>query len=453
MKKILVIGSKYFTMSTEDWRIDSFAWDEIDEIGNPYDYHTLVISLLGICDDNARNNIEWNELQSKLTVSKTWNFLKYKGKVIVVGDPRFDVLLEKSGKRPFLWWTGFKFEWDDLPGDTMHPSKDNPLPKEYMQRLCRYCYSLKDVQISPEHLASTRLYLKEEKIHLQKKVFLENRMHLALAFSLFLRMPGKEPGMEYYYRYTGPIILLPRINAREEETIEIVLRDICNIEILTREPEWVEQLVAPGQKGIDQEISRYRKAVRKVKGALQKEEDKRIEARQYLKLLYVGETELEPVVWDILDELGGNVERPKSRGKGDGWIYPQVGNKRYSCVLEIKSTWHDQFDEGGIGQLAKWKHLAIELRKKEHKGIFIGNSCRKKPPDQRPCPFAVDWCKTAKTSKICALTTADLYRLYELKYWGKFDANRFWTDVFQTNGILNIDKYLSNTIPQSDCLR
>lgn len=446
MKKILIIGSKCFNMSTEDWRIDSFAWDEINEIGNPYDYHTLIIDLLGICDDSARNSIEWNELQSKLTVSNTWNFLKYKYQIIVVGDPRFDVLLEKSEKRPFLWWTGFEFEWDDLPGDTIYPSSDNPIPEEYTQRLCSYSYSLKDVQIYPEHLACANLYLKEKKIHLQKKVFLKNQMRLALAFSVFLRMPGKFPGREYYYRYTGPILLLPRIDADEEETLEIVLRDICEIEILTREPVWVEQLVAPRQRGIDQKISRYRKAVRKVKLALQKEEDKRIEARQYLKLLHVGDTELERIVWDVLDELGGNVERPKSMGKGDGWIYPQIGNKKCSGVLEIKSTGNEQFGEGGIGQLAKWKHLAIELRDKEHKGIFIGNSCRKKSPDQRPCPFAVDWCKTAKTSRICALTTADLYRLYELKYQGKFEANTFWTYVFQTNGILNIAKYLSDAV-------
>jgi len=100
-EKLLIIGSKAFTMSTEDWLIDSFAWDEVDKIKNPYDYHTLVISLLGICDDDARNNVEWNKIRSKLTVPKTWYFLKCRGTVIVVGDPRFYVPIEKGIKVPF----------------------------------------------------------------------------------------------------------------------------------------------------------------------------------------------------------------------------------------------------------------------------------------------------------------------------------------------------------------
>jgi len=446
-KKLLIIGSKAFTMSTEDWLIDSFAGDEVDKIQNPYDYHTLVISLLGICDDEARNKVEWNKIRSKLTVPKIWHFLKCKGTVIVVGDPRFSVLTEKGMKVPFLWWTGFRFEWDNLPGDTKYPSEKLACLKEYMQRLHKWEYSLKDVQIHPATSEFTRMYLKEENVRLQKKVFFKNRLGFALAFLVRFQMPGKIPGRPDLHDYTGPVVFLPEINATEEETLKIVLRDLCDVEILTPEPDWVKQYVAPGQKSIDEKISIHREAIKKEKKYLEKDEDKRIEVRECLKLLYAGETELEPVVWNILEKLGATVERPKNPGKEDGWVSVEIGNAKYLGVLEIESTTKNQFTEKGIEQLAKWKDRGTRLRHEKYKGILIGNSCRNKPPNGRPYPFADDWRKTANISEICVLTTADLYRLYELQCCGKFDANIFWVDVFETDGILNIDKYFPRGKP------
>lgn len=451
-KKLLIIGSKAFTMSTEDWLIDSFAWDEVDKIQNPYDYHTLVISLLGICDDDARNNVEWNKVWSKLTVPKTWHFLKCKGTVIVVGDPTFYVRTEKRMKVPFLWWTGFRFAWDNSPGDTKRPSEKFAFVKEYMQRLQKWKYSLKDVQIDPSFSEFTRMYLKEENVRLQKRTFFENRSKFALAFLVCFQMPGKIPGRPDLHNYTGPVIFLPEINATEKETLMIVSRDLCDIEILTPEPEWVRHYVAPGQKQIDKRISTRQKAILKEKKCLEKDEDKRIEARECLKLLYVGETELEPVVWNTLEKLGAKVERPKNPGKEDGWIFIKVGNWNHRGVLEIKSTKSNQFNEDGIGQLAKWKDRGIRLRNEKYKGIFIGNNCRDKPPSQRPCPFADDWRRSADMSEICALTTEYLYKIYLLKSSKKLDINAFWSDVFQTNGVFSIDKYFSGTIPKKDYL-
>jgi len=217
-----------------------------------------------------------------------------------------------------------------------------------MQRLQKWKYSLKDVEIDPAVSTFTRMYLKEENVRLQERTFFENRSEFALAFSVRFQMPREIPVRRY--DYTGPVVFLPEINATEEETLMIVLRDFCDIEILTPEPDWVKQYVAPGQKQIDERISTRQKAILKEKKCLEKDENKRIEARECLKLLYTGETELEPVVWDILDELGGKVERPKRKGKEDGWIYPQVGNKSYPPgVLEIKSTKSNQFGEKGIG--------------------------------------------------------------------------------------------------------
>ncbi len=276
----------------------------------------------------------------------------------------------------------------------------------------------------------------------------------ALAFTVLLEYykderTGYEIRKKLFYT-AGPIIFLPRIDATEGETLEIVLRDVCRIEILTPEPEWVRYYVAPGQKSIDEKIGIHQESIKKEKECLEKDENKRVEARECLKLLYAGEMELEPVVWNMLEKLGANVEKPKNPGKEDGWVSVEIGNAKYKGVLEIESTTKNQFSEKGIEQLAKWKDRGIRLRHEKYKGIFIGNSCRNRPPKGRPCPFADDWCKTANISAICVLTTADLYRLYELQWCEKFNANNFWSDVFQTNGILNIDKHLSGAIPKGN---
>ncbi len=161
---------------------------------------------------------------------------------------------------------------------------------------------------------------------------------------------------------------------------------------------------------------------------------------------------MESVVWNTLEELGAKVERPRNPGKEDGWIFVKVGNWNHRGVLEIKSTKSSQFGEDGIGQLAKWKDRGVRLRKEKYKGVFIGNNSRDKPPDQRPCPFANDWCKSADMSEICAITTGYLYKIYLLKYSKKLDINTFWSDVFQTNGVFPIDKYFPGTIPKKDYL-
>ncbi len=446
-RKILIIGSKAFTMSTQDWQIQSFGWDEVQSLPNPYDYHTLVISLLGVRNITVRGNIQWRELKSKLRVKKTWNMLKLNHCIIVIGDPRFEFPLEDGTKIPFLWWTGLAYEWDNLPGTTKYPSDPPVTLERYIQKLDKWDYSLSGVEISNNTRGYTNLYLEEKEVRLEKRVFYQNVSGLGLAFSVYFRIPRRGPQPD---DFTAAIVFLPEINAMEEETLGIVLRDVCGVEMMTPEPDWVKQRVAPGQKSIDERIGKRRKAIKRQQKRLEDDQDERIKVRECLKLLYAGDLELEPVVWDILEKLGAKVERPKASDKGDGWISIKVANWNYRGVLEIKSTKSNQFNEDGIGQLAKWKNRGIRLRKEKYKGIFIGNNSRNKPPDQRPSPFADGWRKSANMSEICALTTTDLYRLYELKCYGKFNANNFWSDVFQTNGILNIDKHLSGTIPKGD---
>lgn len=465
VKKILIIGSSAYKTSDSEVRIDCYSWRKVGQIKNPRDYHTLIIDLLSISDEKSRSQVPWDEVHLKLSIYTSTQITKRGGQIVLIGDPRFRIPAPKESPArhsniniPFLKWTGLKFGWDNSPGDTTYAVSDNSKYEQYLKRLSQWHYSLTDVVMDESIMGQCvdfeELNQKGITVSLLTTKLCRNLSKYALAFTVLLEYYMEEATVrgtkkKSVYR-GGPIIFLPRINATEEETVEIVLRDVCRVEILTPEPEWVRHYVAPGQKLIDQRIDKRQKAILKEKKSLKKDEDKRIEARERLKLLYVGETELEPVVWNILEKLGANVEKPKNPGKEDGWVSVEIGDAKYKGVLEIESTTKNQFNEKGIEQLAKWKDRGIRLRHEKYKGIFIGNSCRNEPPEGRPCPFADDWRKTANISEICVLMTADLYRLYELQWCGKFDVNTFWSDVFQTDGVFPIEKYFSGTMPKGD---
>jgi len=109
--------------------------------------------------------------------------------------------------------------------------------------------------------------------------------------------------------------------------------------------------------------------------------------------------------------------------------------------LEIKSTKSDTFSEEDRKQLLDWIDRGRTLRQKNYKGIFIGNSAVDKPHKERHWAFSDSWSKSAELSEICALKTEDLYSLHLLNARGKMDRDKFWRDLFETNGIFDMKNY------------
>ena len=81
-------------------------------------------------------------------------------------------------------------------------------------------------------------------------------------------------------------------------------------------------------------------------------------------------------------------------------------------------------------------------------GIFVGNSAVDKPLRERPWAFNDNWTKAAKLSGICALKTEDLYVVHLLKARGIISMDEFWQDLFETNGVLDMKKYLEMLAPK-----
>ena len=288
------------------------------------------------------------------------------------------------------------------------------------------------------------------KIVIKRDYFCRNRYGNALAFSLryLFTKRNRYDDRDTIVESSGPMIFLPRISLNEDETLLLILKDVCGIESSLPEPEWIGEFNAPGQKAIDDEIRRISVELQNSVDSLRKAKEQRVDVRKCLKLLYEREYALEPVVRDILRGLGAHVEDPEEQNKEDGWIVVKVDSTTYEGVVEIKSTRSDQFGEDGRKQLLDWIDRGRTLRQKSYKGIFIGNSAVDKPIKERKWAFSDSWTKAAELSGICAMKTEDLYVIHLLKSRGVIDLNLFWRELFETKGIFAMKKYWEMLAPK-----
>jgi len=461
----MLIGATGYNQSNDEIRIECFEWREIKKIKNIKDYDVLILDLLKLDTEEARKKIKWERFISSLNFKSARGILSNNGEIIVIGDPRFNIIDEtvKRGEKAkqlirsntivkFLDWSGLDFYWDNRPGTTTIIGCDYKHKefREYLKYLKDWKYSLSTVEINKEIQESfyNLEYMKENdmEISIKEYILCQNRYKNYLAFEIIYQILKTT----YSYRHKekilvqsfGPMIFLPKIKLNEDETLLLILEDVCGIEMELPEPEWLEQYSAPGQAEIDQKIKEIETKSEKLSNQLEEEQLKKENIRKCLKLLYEIKRPLEPVVREMFEVLGAQVEEPKENNKEDGWIKVNIEGKIYEGVLEIKSTKSEQFGEEGIKQLLDWINRGIRLRKKKYKGIFIGNNAISVPPDKRPNAFSAGWVKSAELSNICAIKSEDLYNIYLINSQNKININLFWEELFNTNGIFNINDFL-----------
>lgn len=468
-RKVVLLGAKGFQRTTEGVQVDCFLWSQIAKIKNIRDYDTVILDLLPLSTKGTRQAVAWKKFVGLLDFHSAVDILMNGGMIIVVGDPRFSINIEEKDKntkerkkaekqkvKSFLEWTGVDFAWDSKPGDTIlfQDDYDHRRFTDYVAKLVNWEYSLAQCKLNEETLSQrfnlSYIRKKDWEIHLNEDFFCYNRYKNALAFLLRLQYREHAYGGPRVLESFGPLIFLPKINLPEDDTLQLILSSICGIETDLPEPEWLREFVAPGQKIIDEEITRIEAELQNKFDSLSKSNREREECRKCLKLLYEREYALEPVVQDILRGLGAHVEDPEEKNKEDGWIVVKVGDTTYEGVLEIKSTRSDQFGEDGRKQLLDWIDRGRTLREKNYKGIFIGNSAVDKPMKERAWAFSDSWTKAAELSGICAMKTENLYVIYLLKSRGVIDLDSFWSELFETNGIFDMTKYWEMLAPKDE---
>jgi len=452
-RKIILVGAEGFAGETESTSLICVPWDRLRLETNLRDFDVIILNLLDL------NPIALPGAFNPATFSKVINFpiacdvLDNGGTIIVIGDPRFELGAEPSAecgletaRLPFLFWTGLRFAWDSSKGFSISKGDgyNYRFHEEYLRRLDKWDYSLERCVVNPEILRTrfdlSQIEDKGLKIDVWMTRIAQNRYNHLLIFEARVRV-FEDFGRNEVRHVSGPMIFLPPISATTEETLRIVLRDICGFEAAVPEPKWISIIKAPNQEQIDREIEKIETELTATRDRLNLALEERLMRRDCLKLLYERELELEPAVRDILRKLGATVTDPKEPNKEDGWINITVRGTTYEGVLEIKSTSKDHFDEGGIRQLVEWIQRGISREHKKFTGVFIGNSAVHLPPEERKDPFPDNWKKSAELNGICAIRSSDLYEIYVLHSRGAIDLDEFWTTLFNCKGVFPVERF------------
>ncbi len=344
--------------------------------------------------------------------------------------------------------------WDDRPGDTVvrEPEAEVEPVKTFVDNLGRWEYSLDACRAMPDEFEGVFdldvLRKQDLRLAVQVEPLCATRYGNPLIFSVRLSAADLEyghPGNQTIHRETlsGPIVFFPELRLTERETVELVLRDLCGVDVSAPEPEWVADFVAPGQEAIEREIAELDARI----GELIDEHDRKVEerdaVREPLRLLYETGAALEEAVWSVMEALGAEVERPEDRTKEDGWISVRIGDEAFEGVLEIKGVGGRHFNLGGLRQLTDWIERGMSLRKKKYHGVFVGNSAIGEPPRTRIWPFNNNWVEQAKMRGYAAVRTEDLYVVYLLDRTGRLpDREEFWRALFAAEGPLDMRPYL-----------
>jgi hypothetical protein len=148
-----------------------------------------------------------------------------------------------------------------------------------------------------------------------------------------------------------------------------------------------------------------------------------------------GEGALEPVVRDLLRELGAEVRDPTVRGQNDGtFSVPNAGNG----VLEIKRR-TGPIRLGDVRQLQQWVTDLIAEADWEGRGILVANAHCDLAPDARPDPFPDNCIRFAERMGLCLVTTTDLFGVLRQHQHGQLDLEEFWSKVMSTSGVAKLE--------------
>ncbi len=446
--KIALIGATGYEYSSPEARIDCFPWDRLKKVANLADYDVVILDLLSL---QGPEHLDVGAFRKMLDIRTAQQVLsKEDGFICVLGDPRFTIEWESARARhtePFLGWTGVEFVWDDRPGTTVERSfeAEHGVLKRFADKLVRWDYSLVECRPYLEEYGKVWDLEAMQRTDQQPGVALNktcwNRYGNALVFSVRHAVEGFAGGIAARRLRTrvtealsGPMLFLPRSELSEEDTLELVLRDLCEVDVSAPAPEWVSEFVAPGQDRVDREIESTRARIEELIEEHDRKVEERDKIREPLKLLYETGGALEEVVRAVLVALGAEVSPGEDRTNEDGWITVQVGDETFEGVLEIKGVKGEHFNLEGVRQLTDWIDRGITLRKKKYRGIFVGNSSREDPPRRRKWPFHKNWVDYAEMRGYAGIRSEDLYVLYLLDQTGRLDRAMFWRGLFSTRG-------------------
>lgn len=473
MTRILLVGSDNLVSYSEDRVLKCYPWNKLSSIQNMSDFDVVIVNFLTL---GQAKKINLEAFSKIFNIRNMADVLRHKGKLVLVGDLTQSLDSEKSSETvgslaqrmqqaaatSCIHWTKIGLMWDDRPGasivDIIEERRDSIAFGRYLSHLSKWDMTWKDINPDRDALAQVfdieriQEFVPGGQLIWRTKPFYQSRYGTTVAGAVipvlaqvdrnlsYQRFGG--PSIEVVEEY-GPLIILPEVDLPADEAIQILLEDLCELDVETHEPEWVKDMTAVGQHTIDAELDLLNETLVIVHQQMAKKREERDLARAPLKLLYSQHKDLEIVVRDVLKKLGARIEL-SDNSRDDGWITVDVdGGEPLHFVLEVKGTANDTFSEYGLKQLHGWVSDGIEEREIKAKGVFVGNSAISVPPDQRPWPFSDSFRRSAEMRELVVMRSEDLKSCLDAVLQGSLDAMDFWVRLKNKVGIMERDQLLT----------
>lgn len=449
VKQIAILGSQGYKSSRPDIVIDCYPWSRINSIKNLSDYHSVLINLLSLTD---KKSVDWSAFHNALNIGVMAEILGAHGQIIVIGDPDFSILVGEKEEQPFLEWTGIVFEWDRRSGrsteNVIEEYSDRVAFEDYLENLTSWTYSLTQIRTRKEDLIDAfgiREYMESMprlQIGAVLTPFWTNRAQAVLAgrISVVVDYHLTREDIERKLRF-GQLVLLPPTSLTEAESIEQILGDALEVEVATPEPEWVGELIAPNQESIDAELNEIEEQISLLVNRHKEQLELLGLIRKPLKLLYGMHADLEEAVIEVLQSLGAEVTIDDERKEEDALLSVLVDGQMRFGVVEVKSTERTTLEEKGLRQLHDWVSRAISRDVDAPKGIFIANTSATMHPKDRTSPFGANFMKSATNRRFAVIKSEDLFFCYALQAQGRLDIEKFWRELFATEGVFDVSRY------------
>jgi hypothetical protein len=206
-------------------------------------------------------------------------------------------------------------------------------------------------------------------------------------------------------------------------------------------PEWANNISISGEDKLKKKLSKVETLLKKCEAKLDEYKSKLGDLTKFKRLLTTDGKELENIVEESLKFLGIEV-RPGPEGKEDKIIIDPGTNSE--IPLEVtgkeKSIPENKLNQL-IGRLADEER--IQKIKCKCQGVLIGNHYKDEPLDSnlqgRKKPFEPNVVEKAKISKICLLSTLELFKAVNAKLAGE-DVTDFIKSIFNQPGEVAFSK-------------
>jgi hypothetical protein len=450
-KRILLIGWEGLATGSDDVVLKCVPWPNVSGLPNVSDFEAVLLNVF----EKPPDTTDWLAFAQALSIRTAADVLRHGGEIIVLGDPRFNITwpsqmpgFPKYQSEPFLKWSGLIFEWDNRAGNTLVASNAG-LVREfepYLKHLRSWQFSLTSAGLDgAEWRTVLGMTGNEWNVYITSTPIVNSRYKKSIASSHTISTyykPKPKPGQAQETRtgpVIGPVVLLPAIPLSPDEAVAVLLKAHYGVELgPAPAPSWTQAIVVPGQAVLDEQIRSVQQQIQTLSIENAEAQEKRLEARRILELLYTSGPPLEEAVRGAMRFLGANVREPTTPGEEDGWIEVKVGASELEGVLEVKGLKKDTFDIQGLRQLIEWHQRGILNEDgKEYKRLFIGAAAIDRSPPERPRPFEPGWVRKAEQLDTAVLLVDDLYRACVLESLGLLDRDAFWMAVFTTKGVFD----------------